>query len=156
MLINREPATVARRALVLTVVAFRGSLEVTDHPRVIELSQRLVPWLDEIECRSELDPKERELLGTPLGQLSKSFLIDANWAGEAAAFFCWTLNCREPLVGVGETTTEHVASVVANREQRKLYVGMLSRDVGRAGLWVFDLGDDGQPVGKARKYGSSG
>jgi hypothetical protein len=34
----------------------------------------------------------------------------------------WTL----PLVGVGETATEHVASVVANREQRKLYVGVLS------------------------------
>jgi hypothetical protein len=60
----------------------------------------------------------------------------------------WTL----PLVGVGETATENVASVVANREQRKLYVGVLSLDAGRSGLWVFDLGEDGQPTGKARKY----
>lgn len=60
----------------------------------------------------------------------------------------WTL----PLVGVGDTATEYVASVQANRAHRKLYVGVLSRDAARTGLHVYDLGDDGQPAGKPRRY----
>ncbi len=75
-------------------------------------------------------------------------VFGASDSARAADPGSWTL----PLVGVGETATEHVASVVASWEQRKLYVGVLSRDAGRSGLWVFDLGEDGQPVGKARKY----
>lgn len=83
--------------MILGAIAFRSSLEVTDHPRVAEVSQRLLPWLSEIGCESELDPIERELLATPLGQLSDSQKIDLHWAGEAAALFCWMLHLGEPL-----------------------------------------------------------
>lgn len=96
MATGREPQRVAKRALILGAIAFRSSLEVTDHLRAVELSLQMLPWLSEVGCEDELDPIERELLATPLGQLSDSQRIDANWAGEAATFFCWTLNLVEP------------------------------------------------------------
>jgi hypothetical protein len=94
---RREPEQVAKRALVSGALAFRSSLEVTDHPRVIELSERLLPWLNEIGCGDELDPIEREELATPLKHLSESQKIDVNCAGEAASFFCWALKLLGPL-----------------------------------------------------------
>ncbi|HUG92234.1 MAG TPA: DUF4272 domain-containing protein [Planctomycetaceae bacterium] len=93
----REAQQVAKRAVILGAIAFRASLEVTEHPRVVELSGRLLPWLREVGCDDELDPFERELLATPLGQLSDGQRIDANWAGEAGTFFCWALNLAAPL-----------------------------------------------------------
>ena len=36
-----------------------------------------------------------------------------------------------PVAGVGDSATEHIASVHANPAQRKLYVGVLSRDAAR-------------------------
>ncbi|MCH2126366.1 MAG: hypothetical protein MK165_16370 [Pirellulaceae bacterium] len=47
--------------------------------------------------------------------------------------------------------TETIGSIVANKNQRKFYVGMLSRNAAHNGLSVFDLGDSGRPVGKSRK-----
>ncbi len=95
---GREPQQVAKRALILGAVAFRASLEVTDHPCVIEVSQKLLPWLSDMGCEDALDPIERELLATPFGELSDSQKMDANWAaGEAAWFFCWMLDRAEPL-----------------------------------------------------------
>ncbi|HVJ80008.1 MAG TPA: DUF4272 domain-containing protein [Planctomycetia bacterium] len=93
----RNSRQVAGRALILGAIAFRSSLEVTDHPRVAEISQRLLHWLEEMGCGEELDPLERELLATPFGQLSDGQTTDANWAGEAAAFFCWMLDLAPPL-----------------------------------------------------------
>jgi hypothetical protein len=97
MAVARTPQQVARRAVILSAISFRSSLEVTDHPRVNEICQRLLPWLIETDCEDEIDPIERELLQTPLRQLSGAQKTDANWSGEAAAFFCWTLNLSPPL-----------------------------------------------------------
>jgi hypothetical protein len=94
---GREPQQIAKRAVILGAVSFRSSLEVTAHPRVVEISGRLVPWLIEVGCESEVDPIERELLATPLGQLSDSQRSDARWAGEGAAVFCWMLKLSEVL-----------------------------------------------------------
>jgi hypothetical protein len=46
-------------------------------------------------CGEELDPIERELFETPFGRLSESQKMDARWAGEAAAMFCWMLKIGE-------------------------------------------------------------
>jgi len=100
MVTRREPRQVAKRALVLGALAFRASLEVTDHPRVPEIARQLLPWLTEMGCGDELDPIEREELATPLGQLSDSQRADVNRAGEPAAFFGWTLNLVPPLPDV--------------------------------------------------------
>jgi hypothetical protein len=82
--------------VILGTIAFRSSLEVTNDPRVPGFSRRLLPWLGEVGCDDELDPIERELLATPLGQLSDSQSIDARWAGEGASFYCWTLKLLDP------------------------------------------------------------
>jgi uncharacterized protein DUF4272 len=95
MVTRREPEEVAKRALILGAVAFRSSLEVTDHPRVVDLSGRLLPWLTGMGLQSNLDPIELELLATPFGQLGRSLRIDAKWAGEQAAVFCWMLKLIE-------------------------------------------------------------
>jgi hypothetical protein len=96
-MITREPRQIAQRAIVLGAMAMRGSLEVTDHPRTAELASRLLPWLCEVGCDEEVDPIEREELATPLGGLSSSQRIDVNWAGEAAAFFCWAIRLGDAL-----------------------------------------------------------
>src|SRR6516225_7291850 len=113
MVPGREPQRVAKRALILGAIASRSSLEVTDHPRVVEISQRLLPWLSEVGCEEELDPIERELLATPLGHLSESQKIDANWAGEAATFFCWTLKLVGPLEETSPADQSMLPSVLA-------------------------------------------
>jgi hypothetical protein len=97
VIVCREPLQIAKRALVLGTLAFRSFLEVTEHPRVVEISQQLLPWLQRIGCADELDSIEQEELATPLGNLSDSQRIDVNWAGEAAMFFCWILNLVGPL-----------------------------------------------------------
>ena len=97
MAIGRESQRVAKRAVILGTIAFRSSLEVSDHPRVVEISQQLLPWLDKVGCGDDLDEIERELLATPLGQLGESLMADANWAGEAATIYCWMLNLVGPL-----------------------------------------------------------
>ena len=94
---GREAQQVAKRAVILGAIAFRSSLEVTSHPRVVEFSERLLPWLIEVGCDDELDPIEREELSTSLGQLSESQMMDVRWAGESAAIFCWMLKLREDL-----------------------------------------------------------
>jgi hypothetical protein len=82
---------------VLGSLAFRASLEVTSHPRVLEFSKELLPWLRRIGCADELDPIEEEELATPLGGLSRSQKADLNWAGDGAMFFCWMLKLVGPL-----------------------------------------------------------
>lgn len=94
---RREPKQIAKRAIIFGAIAFRSSLEVTTHSRVVELSQRLLPWLIEIGCGDEIDPIEREELETPIGGLSDSQMIDVRWAGEAAAVFCWMLRLQKNL-----------------------------------------------------------
>jgi Domain of unknown function (DUF4272) len=91
MPICQTPQEVAKRAIILGVMNFRSSLEVTKHPRVKEISNQLLPWLLKIGCEGQIDPIEREELETPLGKLSPSQLIDINWAGESAFYLCWAL-----------------------------------------------------------------
>jgi hypothetical protein len=109
---DRTPRQVAERAMILGAIALRASLEVTSHPRVVEISGGLLRWLSEIGCGDEIDPIERELLATPLGQLSDSQRIDANWAGEEAAFFCWTLNLGPPLEETSPANQSNLVSLM--------------------------------------------
>jgi hypothetical protein len=94
---TREPKQIAQRAIVLGAMAVRGSAEATEHPRSAEIAARLLPWLSEVGCDEEIDPIEREELTTPPGGLSPSQRVDVNWAGEGAAFFCWTLGLGDAL-----------------------------------------------------------
>jgi len=97
MVIRRSPQQVAKRALILGALSMRGSLEVTRHPHVVEFSERLLPWLIEVGCEEDICAIEREQFLTPLGLLSDSQWLDVKTAGEAAMFFCWTLQLIEDL-----------------------------------------------------------
>jgi hypothetical protein len=88
----RTSAEVLRRAIVMTSVAFRASLEATTHPRSYEISQRLLPWLETLGMASDIDPIEHDLLATALGKLHASQKTDANWSGEGAVVMCWALH----------------------------------------------------------------
>jgi hypothetical protein len=72
-------------------LAFRASLEVTDHPRCGEVCDRLLPWLEQLGIGEEIDPIEREILATHHGRLVPSQRTDAYWPGEGAAIYCWAL-----------------------------------------------------------------
>lgn len=96
----RPPQQVAKRALILGALAFRSSLEVTDHPRTAAIAQQLLPWLERSGCSEEVDPTEREELASSLGGLSRSQLADLKCAGESATFFCWVLGLV-PALDVG-------------------------------------------------------
>jgi hypothetical protein len=87
----RTPAEILRRAIVMTSVAFRASLEVTADTRCEELSRQVLPWLEEHGMASDIDPIERELLATVFGQLDASQHTDANWSGEGANIMFWAL-----------------------------------------------------------------
>src|SRR4051812_7785268 len=80
----RTSSEVLRRAVVMTTVAFRASLEATIHPRSRELSQRLLPWLESLGMAGDIDPIEHDLLATPFGELETSQKTDAKWSGEGA------------------------------------------------------------------------
>jgi hypothetical protein len=93
--IMRQAAQVARRAVAMTALAFRASLEVTDHPRSTELSGGILGWLESAGAASELEPIERDLLGTPYRQLDKQQIGDAHWSGEGAWILAWAIGHAE-------------------------------------------------------------
>src|SRR6476620_3156482 len=88
----RTSAEVLRRAIVMTSVASRASLEVTAHPRSQEISDRLLPWLESHGMASDIDPIERDLLATKFGALEASQETDGHWSGEGAVVMCWALH----------------------------------------------------------------
>jgi hypothetical protein len=113
VIIERKPRQIAKRAIVLGTLAFRASLEVTDHPRVLEISKQLLPWLHRIGCADELDPIEERELATPPGGLGNSEKIDVNWASEAAMFFCWMLNLVESLEDAALTDHRQLTTLLS-------------------------------------------
>ncbi|HKO48745.1 MAG TPA: DUF4272 domain-containing protein [Polyangiaceae bacterium] len=85
-------AQVARRALILTVVACRGILELDparDEAR--EFWDEVVPWWKSIGLDADLEPEEADLLSTPFGSAQRQSAVDAGWRSEALAVLGWAL-----------------------------------------------------------------
>jgi hypothetical protein len=80
----------------MTTMAFRASLEVTDHSRSEEIASRLFGWLRVQDLASKLDPIERETLESPYGTLHKSQLTDATLASEGASICSWAVAKASP------------------------------------------------------------
>jgi len=93
----RSAQQVAKRAIVMTTLAFRASLEVTDHSRSEEISGRLLNWLQRHAIADELDLIEREILEAPYRKMHQSQLTDATLAGEGACLFAWAIGLGDPL-----------------------------------------------------------
>lgn len=73
----------------------------------------------------------------------------------AAALACGAASdaCGQvAVIGDERAPLEGVTALQADRVDRKLYVGALARDPRRTSLLVFDLDDEGRPVGRPRRY----
>ena len=70
---------VRRRAWVLCAVACRAYLETfEDKMDSATLHSRVLTWCEEMDLRSEMEPKEIELLDTDIGDLKEQDLIDGS------------------------------------------------------------------------------
>ena len=92
-----EPPTaerVAARALVLSAISCRGSIEKDAHKSGAEdLRKQVVAWLDSLGLFEEVETVELELLSTPLGQLESKKAKDAGWKSEGLVVLAWALGC---------------------------------------------------------------
>ncbi len=88
-----SPERVARRALALTAVAARATLEL-DAPHLDDAdSQRLrmLSWIDGVGIGEELEPDEWKVLQRPAGSLDERAFIDSMWRVEGLAVLAWAL-----------------------------------------------------------------
>jgi hypothetical protein len=60
-------------------------------PRVKQWTEILPRWLDELDVRSEVEPRDVEIVTTPLGELDREQQTDARWCGEATGVLGWVL-----------------------------------------------------------------
>lgn len=87
----RTPIQVLRRAIVMTAIACRASLEAAADTPAEGASKQILPWIGGLGLLRDLDPIEHDLLATPFKGLDRSQQIDANWSGEGANVMCWAL-----------------------------------------------------------------
>jgi hypothetical protein len=86
------PSRVARRAVILYTLIMRFTAETnSNHPRAKDWTEILPQWLDELDVRSEVEPRDVEILTTPLGELDREQQTDARWCGEATGVLGWAL-----------------------------------------------------------------
>jgi hypothetical protein len=94
-----DAARVARRALVLLAVAFRGLLEQdagkADHAEAEAMRGRLAAWLRACSAVDEAEPAELAFVDTPIGAADEREVIDRVWLGEGAQVLLWALGQRE-------------------------------------------------------------
>jgi hypothetical protein len=88
---------VARRAVVLSVVACRGIIDGdrTNPKEADALSKRSYNWLRAIGLEEELTDWERRILDSPFGNLTDPDRINASWLSEAVLVLAWSLGRSE-------------------------------------------------------------
>lgn len=95
--IPHSPERVARRALALTAVAARATLEL-DRKHVDEPDkhrQRILTWIEETGFGDELEPDEWEVVQRPVGRLEQQSFINSMWRVEGLAVLAWALQLHE-------------------------------------------------------------
>lgn len=91
------PERVARRALALTAVAARATLEL-DREKVEQPDsqrQRMLKWIDALGIGDELEPEEWKVLQRPVGKLDERSFINSMWRVEGLAVLAWALQRYE-------------------------------------------------------------
>ena len=87
------PMRVAVRALALAAVTGRAMLEQDlANPDAEPTYRDLLAWGDALGIESELEPEERAILVTPLGQLDPALQLKSTWRLEGLAVLAWALN----------------------------------------------------------------
>ncbi len=82
---------VAKRAMVLGALVCRGFIEVESPAEVEELRQSLLPWIDLVGAREEMEQHELVALTAPLGGLDPQAQINLAWAVEGLAVLTWAM-----------------------------------------------------------------
>jgi hypothetical protein len=87
------PERVVRRALALTAVAARATLEI-DSPKLKAPEahrRRLLDWLQGLDIDDELEPDEWKVLQRRVGGIEKQNHVNAMWRVEGLAVLAWAL-----------------------------------------------------------------
>jgi hypothetical protein len=105
---------VARRAMVLSLMAYRASLEqFAGEARYEALRRRLAEWVKHLDLTGELEKDESGFLRVPLGQADEQMRQDASWRVEGLAVLAWALkrlelplyddqvNARDAMISIG-------------------------------------------------------
>ena len=90
-----SPERVAKRAMVLAALVCRGFLEVESPAEVEELRASLLPWIDIVGARKEMEQHELVALTAPLGGLDVQAQINLAWAVEGLAVLAWAMKRYE-------------------------------------------------------------
>lgn len=85
------PVRVARRALALTAVAARATLEL-DESKPDDHRIQILEWINDLNSADELEPHERKLLGRRVGSLKEQEFVATMWQVEGLAILVWALN----------------------------------------------------------------
>lgn len=88
----RPVREVAVQSIIYGTLGFRASLEVTDHPKAVSVCPALLPWLDELNIGSLVEPFHREILAAQHGTLPPDSQTESYWRGESAALLAWTIS----------------------------------------------------------------
>jgi len=82
---------VARRALVLAVLGWRGWLELRRPEGAAAQVAACRGWLERVELLGELGDEERRLLLTEAGAWTEDDVVAGAWAAEGAGVLAWAL-----------------------------------------------------------------
>jgi tetratricopeptide (TPR) repeat protein len=104
---------VARRAMVLSLVVYRASLEqFVGEAKYEALRRRLSEWVKRLDLAAELEKEERAILRAPLGQADEQMCLDASWRVEGLGVLAWALKRLElPLYDDQASARDATASV---------------------------------------------
>lgn len=114
------PDRVAGRAIVLSAVACRGSIEKdANDPGAEDLRKKVLAWIDRLGVGPELEAEELRLLETPLGRLEEKKVIDASWRSEGMVVLAWVLGRAELPPYDVQCVPSDVANLLGFLEERE-------------------------------------
>lgn len=84
---------VARRALILSAVVCRGSIDSSaGQPEAESLHKRILDWLTTLSLWDDVELREERALRAALGTLDEKEVIRITWYAEGLAVLAWALN----------------------------------------------------------------
>lgn len=87
---------VAQRAIILTILAYRGRLESQPHDSAASDSwTKVKAWFDSLGIEAELEQEETQIIASPLGGLTLQQAINSSWRIEGAGVLAWALKCYQ-------------------------------------------------------------
>jgi hypothetical protein len=91
-----EPIDIARRALILSGVVCRASIEsYTDEEYKRETADDIHEWFDELDLWPYLEPDEEQIIRSPFGEMPRGAEIQGTWYVEGLAVLAWALRRGE-------------------------------------------------------------